>query len=578
MSDPTSVKTRIAELERTLEQLRQQTGAEGKSEPIVPPPLPKRARPVRGKSKDEASESIIPPPLPVAPDAPKSGTETGAANWFSRAGVAMVLMGLAWLFKLSIDHGWFTPGLRIAFGALLGAVFLFYGWKLREARPVLCQALIGGGQAVFYVTIYAAVRWYALVSDPAAFCLMVLVSAAGFWFSTRLNSMTLAFIGMIGGYATSFLLYSAEAHVSALVVYTLIILAGAMSIFWRRQWLAVPPVAGLGALLVLEIAYDRLESGDQAGKMALQAGFVCWWLLLWLGPCLKRLTWEVLDEKKNRNLEGLVSVLALAAPIITLGYTAAIWSISKHTEGSIAFGASVLYLIVWWKFYSMRNRMLALIHLMAGAVLFTIGIVLCLKGNAVFFAMVLQALVLHMVAQVTRSPWWEWIAHVFSAWVGGLLFYRYFESLDGPPGLTLTAFFNLLAVYVGFYIWHVRRQEMAGLFYWIASTILLLGWPAREFHEMKNGLAWITVFWALQGFALVFLGHRAGGSPTLRNTAYAVLALAVLKLILCDMAQVAEVWRVLLFLGIGGLFLLFSYLLPKFNAENGAGDDSLPPA
>ena len=566
MSDSTLIDKQIADLERMLQELKQQTAGGVAAKALEPPPLPWEAAgqsAIAGAAMPAVKElGIIPPPLPPQPSAPQEATETRTVNWYSRVAVALILLGVAWLFKLSIDQHWFTPAVWVSLGFLLGTGFVVTGWRLREDRPVLSQSLTGGGQAVFYVTIFAAYTWCKLISHPAAFILMVLVTGGGLWISSRLNAVALALIGMIGGFATPFLLYAGEGNVAALVIYTLIIASGAVVLFWRREWLSIIPVSTLGSLAVFATADERLHSGDMAARISLETGFVAWWLFFWLVPCCKRLTRSGLDEKLNRNLDALIGVLALTLPVITLAYTASIWSMSKHSMGTLALGASVLYLLLWRGFQARQLHMLGLTHLMAGIALFTAGMILCLKGNAVFFIILAQSMVLHEVARRSGSRGWAWLGHLFSAVTGVWVFYRFFEPVNGSPVLNVTGFFNLLALASGFYVWFARRSEPTGLVYWIVANVLLLGWPCREFYALNSGMGWVTVFWGLHGFGLVVWGHRAA-CPMLKITANVILVLTVCKLIFCDLASVADVWRVVLLLGFGGVFLLMSYLLPR---------------
>lgn len=60
------------------------------------------------------------------------------------------------------------------------------------------------------------------------------------------------------------------------------------------------------------------------------------------------------------------------------------------------------------------------------------------------------------------------------------------------------------------------------------------------------------------------------GARFWRNAALAVIGVVVAKLFLVDLARLAAVWRVLLFVGFGALFLALSYALPS-GADGGRG-------
>ena len=68
--------------------------------------------------------------------------------------------------------------------------------------------IIGGGVAVMYVSTYAAFNYYRLIDRPAAFVLLVAITALGAFLADRHNSQGLAIFAVGGGFATPFLLPS----------------------------------------------------------------------------------------------------------------------------------------------------------------------------------------------------------------------------------------------------------------------------------------------------------------------------------------------------------------------------------
>ncbi len=63
---------------------------------------------------------------------------------------------------------------RLAGVALGGVALLVLGWRLRGRRAGYAMALQGGGVGVLYLTVFAALRLYQLLSPLAAFALLVL--------------------------------------------------------------------------------------------------------------------------------------------------------------------------------------------------------------------------------------------------------------------------------------------------------------------------------------------------------------------------------------------------------------------
>ena len=81
----------------------------------------------------------------------------------------------------------------------------------------------------------------------------------------------------------------------------------------------------------------------------------------------------------------------------------------------------------------------------------------------------------------------------------------------------------------------------------------ILGWLWRELSALPAGGGVATAAWGVYGLALLLLLKRA------RNVGLATLFLAAAKLVLVDLSQVEPVWRILLSLSFGAVFLVISY-------------------
>jgi uncharacterized membrane protein len=71
----------------------------------------------------------------------------------------------------------------------------------------------------------------------------------------------------------------------------------------------------------------------------------------------------------------------------------------------------------------------------------------------------------------------------------------------------------------------------------------------------------ITATFAVAGAALVMLGRKHAEAQTLRRLGGFTLVVVVARLFMFDLARVETIWRVLLFLGCGALFLFTSHRL-----------------
>jgi hypothetical protein len=218
-------------------------------EAVEPPPsaLPPVARVVR--TEPEAA------PAAVAPVPPRPGPgleELIGGRWLLFAGLAGVILGVSYFVKFAFDNGWISEPLRVAAGAVTGVLLIAAGIRFRaRGVPLFGQALAGSGIVVLYVATYAALHFYALISQGTAFALMVLVTASAAWLADRERSQPLAALAIAGGFATPLLVGGDRTAQVVLFTYMGILIAGAAVIVRRHAWPLLSAVSYLGTFVLV---------------------------------------------------------------------------------------------------------------------------------------------------------------------------------------------------------------------------------------------------------------------------------------------------------------------------------------
>jgi uncharacterized membrane protein len=87
-----------------------------------------------------------------------------------------------------------------------------------------------------------------------------------------------------------------------------------------------------------------------------------------------------------------------------------------------------------------------------------------------------------------------------------------------------------------------------------------VGWLRHKLPPYDGGQGLATISWGVFGLALLLYGLRAG-RPVVERTGIATLLAVVAKLFLVDLSALHPLFRVLLFLGFGAVFLFLSYAL-----------------
>jgi uncharacterized membrane protein len=525
--------------------------------------------------------------------------------WLNKTGIGLLLFGAAFLFKFSVDQDWITPAVRVGIGLGLGVLLVLLGVRVYADRRAFSQVLLGGGIGVFYITGYAAFQLYALVPYAAAFAFMVSVTLLALLLSLYQDGSALALIGTAGGLGTPFILYAGAGSLGGLVLYTSLILAGACAIYAYRGWTSLLLSAFAGTWTVFLICYSDLlywnDAFSSQDRLAMQVGVTFAWASLWIAAtgrevlrardprrwprpepgALTRLLFAE-DVLRSSAPAHLVSTLA---PLVALWFTQEIWGLREASLGGISLGAATLYAGVALLVRRVENG--GLVHraqALTALLLATLALVLLLDGNVLLVGLALETVVVHHLSRRFSGRVLSAGAHALGVWV---LAWIFVHLLGGV--LTPLLGFDVAPTDGGFPVFNtLALTELAGVSlvlaatlamvparaivaYRVAAHVALLAWLWQELSPLTNGAAYTTIAWGLYAAGLLVAGLRLDGASLMR-AGMATLFLVVGKLFLVDLAGVEAVWRILLFLGFGGMFLVLSYYLPhlwKPNAGNG---------
>ncbi len=165
-------------------------------------------------------------------------------DWESLIGVRLfswiaglsLLLGAIFFLRYSAEHGWLNPTIRMAMGFVTGiAILVVCEWKGRDYR-VTANALDAAGIGTLFATSFAANAVWHLVPTGVAFLLLVLVTAVAVLLSIRRDSLFIALLGLVGGFATPVLLSTGENHPVGLFGYLLLLNIGLCFVGYVRRW------------------------------------------------------------------------------------------------------------------------------------------------------------------------------------------------------------------------------------------------------------------------------------------------------------------------------------------------------
>jgi uncharacterized membrane protein len=299
------------------------------------------------------------PPLPP----PLAGR--AKIDWESFVGVKLfswiagvfLTIGAVLFLRYSIDHGWLSPRVQMAIGLFTG-IGLLVVCELKAARryAVTANALDAAGLAILFATVFAGhVRWN-LVGVVPAFILMAIVAALAVALALRRDSLFIAALGLLGGFATPALLSTGEDRPIELFSYLLLLNAGLAWVAFRKRW-ALLSIASL--VLTTFYQWDwvvRFLAGENLG---LAAGiFLVFPLVFAAGPALVSH-----EPGAGGDVFGRTAAVAAVLPSLFALYVAGVGSYGEHW--GVLFG--YLALLDAGLFVLAVFRSPALLHVVGGA-------------------------------------------------------------------------------------------------------------------------------------------------------------------------------------------------------------------
>lgn len=218
----------------------------------VPPPLPQSPPPLRASPSEPSSSALA---------SESRASESREGNWVARlsiwvGGVALLFAGM-FLIQFSIDSGWLTPGVRLAFScafatALCVCGILIHARSQSSNGQRVGQALSGAGVAVYYFAAYAAVHVWGFVGQGVGFGLMLGVTLFALGLSL-MQGAPIAVMGLLGGFLTPLLMGSQDPDMNRLLLYLFVLYASFQVLFYQKRWSGLVLLSTL-VLLVWSVA------------------------------------------------------------------------------------------------------------------------------------------------------------------------------------------------------------------------------------------------------------------------------------------------------------------------------------
>lgn len=234
--------SRISSIEKSLKEMR-----EGKSAPMSAPMASTSTQQQPTQSPQSATQ--VPSQSATTPTKPKITNEEASGRFLGKIGIAAVLIGVAFFLKYAFDNNWIGPVGRVMIGIVAGLGFVGLGQFLRAKYLKYSDLIIGGGIAILYLSIFSANSFYHLIDPFTTGVFMFVVTLLAFAMSIANATPTLAAVGILGGFATPFLVGSHENAMLSLFGYLTLLNLGVLGISFFKKWPKLNVIAFAGTAI-----------------------------------------------------------------------------------------------------------------------------------------------------------------------------------------------------------------------------------------------------------------------------------------------------------------------------------------
>jgi uncharacterized membrane protein len=535
------LETLVASLEDRLHQL------EAKPAPVTPSPGPATA-----------------PPSTEVAAAPREREDLEAhvgTYWLSRVGIVALITGIAYL--ITYHFGELGVFVRVVLGYVLSAGLGAFGLWLSKRYSLFGRIVFGGGLALAYFVTYAlhfipSVR--VIDSEVLALVLLAGLVVGIVVIAHRMHSETVAGIALFLGLHTGML----SDITSFTLMSTTLLAAGALFFLVKNRWVIVP-LSSLVAVYSTHVNWALRSDGVPPGtpdpqRLLLSLGFLAVYFLLFSVALLARPRELSLRASLSFTVLNWVGALGLGA-----------YEVERRSKPDlftfilvIAVAHGVAAAVARW-----RQAPAALLHayLSLGALTLALAMPAHYSAAALVASWLVTGLFTGLSARATASPILRWVGvAILFVGLGSTWF-----IVDSPPLLYAVAFGCFLLVERagelradwlpppdGLQAQDLLRALCAG------GAALALVWLVGDW--MPQGLT--TLGWVVAAFGMFAVGF-ALSERRYRLAALGVLALALGRLLIVDLARLPTDQRITTFIVLGVILLIISYTYTRLRNRKG---------
>lgn len=516
-----------------------------------------------GNVSDEPSKLIPDTDLSASNDS------KGFINALPKIGVIALVFGLAFFLKYAIDQGWISIYLRLALGGVVGGLMLVLYYLWREKYQKYSLALAGGGLAIWYLTVFAAVRMYDLLDLNGGMVLFIVITVIGLLLAYKTKSATLSALTWGGAFLAPMLLGLNTQNYSLLLVYlTIVSVALLASIYYNKNnnMFALVIVGNGVNLLATTMGAYRPENYYLHTML-----FLALHLFVYTGfiSSIVHSTGTTSTDVQKNEFSVLTFVI-----YIVFGIPLAIITFDNYRD----YASLIMFGLGAWTFliYSLIDRLeikkLNLILSGFGSLAVSLSVVWQFTGNTQVLMLYLLGVIGVIIGTIQKRfeiRTWGLMVVIFGICCAIVIPYDMYAGLIVSTKFGLEML-GIVALVISYFLY--KEESLSdfeqgvhrGLQYIIAG--LLWGFVSWDLMHYFSGYGQVnqrnlslSLWWLILAVGLIAVS-TIKTLKSLRKISLFLFGLVIIKVFLYDVQTLDTVYRIISFISLGVILLIVSFI------------------
>lgn len=455
---------------------------------------------------------------------------------FTAIGMVAVIFAVGFFLRYAFENDLINELARVLLGVAAGVSLVAAGEITRRRFSGYSQVLTGGGLGILYLSFYAAFNLYNLITQPFAFLIMILITAAGIVLSLRYNSMSLAVFSQIGGFITPLLIDNGGGSPHIIFLYVALLDLSVLATAFYKLWQPLSLLSFIGTALSFIYWYSVFY--DPSQFTAAQGYLSLFFIIFLFIPFI-----QYAAKKSPENSWDLSLVAANPLFYFAVSYTI-IDPLYPDLMGWFTIILGSLYCVLASAVGRQDDRSSLFQHflLTVGFVLLAIAVPVQFDGKWIAIAWIAESLAFIASGFKLRFKTYRILGNF--VFLMALLRILFFESRLSKGALPLfnerlfIYMFFLAAAAAAAYLYRIKKSEVdegeRPVFSLLALEGAFMGLvgPTLEINDFPKyfGSQWYPIFWTAGGLAAGMLSFRLK-SVSLRCVTYLTFAVSFFRLI-----------------------------------------------